>query len=83
MLFRSRSDDLRAAAKTVPLDRMLIETDSPYLAPVPHRGKRNEPAFLGRTAAQLAETLGVAEEDLRARTTENAIRRFGLDRYTR
>ncbi len=78
-----RSDDLRAAAKTVPLDRMLIETDSPYLAPTPHRGKRNEPAFLGRTAAHLAATLGVAEEDLRARTTENAMRRFSLDRFAR
>ncbi len=78
-----RSDDLRAAAKTVPLDRMLIETDSPYLAPMPHRGKRNEPSYLARTAAHLAATLGVREEDLRARTTENAIRRFGLDRFPR
>jgi len=78
-----RSDDLRAAAKTVPLDRMMIETDSPYLAPMPHRGKRNEPAFLGRTASHLAATLGVAEDELRARTTENAIRRFGLDRFAR
>ena len=78
-----RSDDLREAAKTVPLDRMLIETDSPYLAPLPFRGKRNEPSYLARTAAHLAGTLGVREEDLRARTTENAIRRFGLDRFPR
>jgi len=78
-----RSDDLRAAAKTVPLDRMLIETDSPYLAPLPFRGKRNEPSYLARTAAHLAATLGVREEDLRARTTENAVRRFRLDRCAR
>lgn len=78
-----RSDDLRAAARTVPLDRMLIETDSPYLAPMPHRGKRNEPAYLARTAAHLAATLGVPEQELRARTTENAVRRFGLGRFAR
>ncbi len=78
-----KSDDLRAAAKTVPLDRMLIETDAPYLAPMPLRGKRNEPSYLARTAAHLANTLGVAERDLRLRTTENAIRRFGLDRFAR
>jgi TatD DNase family protein len=78
-----RSDDLRAVAKMVPLDRLLIETDSPFLAPMPHRGKRNEPSFLRHTALHLAATLGVAEEDLRARTTANAIRRFGLDRFDR
>lgn len=78
-----KSDDLRAAAKTVPLDRMLIETDAPYLAPMPMRGKRNEPSYLARTAAHLAGTLGLAERELRARTTENAIRRFGLDRFAR
>lgn len=78
-----KSDDLRAAAKTVPLDRMLIETDAPYLAPMPMRGKRNEPAYLSRTAAHLAGTLNIAERELRARTTENAIRRFGLDRFAR
>jgi TatD DNase family protein len=78
-----RSDDLRSAARTVPLDRLLIETDAPYLAPMPLRGKRNEPAFLARTAAHLATTLGLAEGDLRAKTTANAIRRFGLDRFDR
>jgi TatD DNase family protein len=78
-----KSDDLRAAAKTVPLDRMLIETDAPYLAPMPFRGKRNEPAYLARTAAHLANTLGLAERDLRRATTANALRRFGLDRFAR
>lgn len=77
-----RSDDLRAVAKMVPLDRMLIETDAPYLAPMPHRGKRNEPSFLAKTAEHLAATVGVPVGDLRARTAENAIRRFGLDRLT-
>ncbi len=78
-----KSDDLRAAAKTVPLERMLIETDSPYLAPMPFRGKRNEPSYLARTAAHLAGTLGLAERDLRRATTANAVRRFGLDRFAR
>jgi TatD DNase family protein len=76
-----KSDELRAVARTVPLDRLLIETDSPYLAPVPHRGKRNEPALLALTADHLAGTLGMAPRDLRARTSENAIRRFGLARF--
>ncbi len=78
-----KSDELRAAAKTVPLDRLLIETDAPYLAPMPMRGKRNEPSYLARTAAHLADTLGLAERELRQRTTENAIRRFGLGRFAR
>lgn len=78
-----KSDDLRAAAKTVPLDRLLIETDAPYLAPMPMRGKRNEPSYLARTAAHLAGTLGLDERELRRRTTDNAIRRFGLDRFAR
>lgn len=76
-----RADDLRAAARTVPLDRLLLETDAPYLAPMPHRGKRNEPSFITRTAEHLAHTLGVSVDTLRARTTANAVRRFGLDRF--
>jgi TatD DNase family protein len=76
-----KADDLRAAAKTVPLDRMMIETDSPYLAPLPYRGKRNEPSYLERTAEHLAATLGIAVDELRARTTETAMRRFGLSRF--
>lgn len=63
----------------VPLDRMLIETDSPYLAPVPHRGKRNEPGFVGLTLAQVAHMRGVAPSDLAAATTANALRFYGLD----
>lgn len=77
-----RSDDLRMAARTIPLDRLLIETDSPYLAPMPHRGRRNEPSYIARTAEHLAATVGVPVDDLRARTTENAMRRFGLHRFS-
>jgi TatD DNase family protein len=76
-----RSEELRVAARTVPLDRLLIETDAPYLAPMPYRGKRNEPSYLARTAEHLAGTLGMAVGELRARTTENAVRRFGLHRF--
>jgi TatD DNase family protein len=63
--------DLHQAARTAPLDRILLETDSPYLAPVPQRGKRNEPAFLAHTARRLAELRGVPVEDIVRATTEN------------
>ncbi|MEP4754573.1 MAG: TatD family hydrolase, partial [Nitratireductor sp.] len=71
-----KSDDLRAIAADLPRDRILVETDAPYLAPPPHRGKRNEPAFVAHTAAVLAETLGLTPDDLAARTTENFLRLF-------
>jgi TatD DNase family protein len=67
---------LRDVLKTVPLDRLLVETDAPYLAPVPHRGKRNEPAFVTHTAAALAELKGVSREALAQATTENFSRLF-------
>ncbi len=70
------SDTLRAIAGDTPLDRLLVETDAPFLAPVPYRGKRNEPAFVAATAAKLAEVKGVSEEDLAAATTANAVRLF-------
>jgi TatD DNase family protein len=70
------SADLRETAKAVPLERMLVETDAPFLAPVPHRGKRNEPAFVVDTARLLAEIKGVAEDELARATTENALRLF-------
>lgn len=66
------ADPLREVAKMVPADRVLIETDSPYLAPVPHRGKRCEPAFVADTAALLADLRGVAIEELAEQTSRNA-----------
>jgi TatD DNase family protein len=66
------ADPLREVAKMVPLDRMLIETDSPYLAPVPHRGKRCEPAFVADTAALLADLRGITVEALAEQTSRNA-----------
>lgn len=66
----------RQAAASLPLDRLLIETDSPYLPPQPHRGQRNEPAFLPLVAATLAEAVGVPVARLSEATTANAIRLF-------
>lgn len=71
-----KSVELREIAKTVPTERMLVETDAPYLAPKPFRGKRNEPAYVAHTAAVLAETLGLSEAEIATITTENAFRIF-------
>ena len=76
MLTFSNSDDLRAIAAGVPLDRLLVETDAPYLAPTPMRGKRNEPAFVRHTAASLAKVKGVSEAEIARATTENFFRLF-------
>lgn len=76
-----RSDELREVARTVPLDRMMIETDSPFLAPLPYRGKRNEPSYLASTAEHLAHTLAVDIAELRARTADTTIRRFALAKF--
>jgi TatD DNase family protein len=66
-----KAAELRETAKLVPLDRLLTETDSPFLAPVPHRGKRNEPALVAAVVAALAADRGIPAEDLAARTTDN------------
>lgn len=66
-----KSADLREIARDAPADRLLVETDAPYLAPEGRRGKRNEPAFVARTAAVLAETRGVTADEVAARTTAN------------
>ena len=66
-----KADELRAAARITPDDRLLVETDCPYLAPVPYRGKRNEPAFVVETARRLAEVRGITLEALAALTTSN------------
>jgi TatD DNase family protein len=71
-----RSDDLRAIAKDLPADRILVETDSPYLAPLPYRGKRCEPAYVAETAKVLAATRGVSVGEIAAQTTENFFRLF-------
>jgi TatD DNase family protein len=78
MLTYKNAEALRATAATVPLDRVLVETDSPYLAPVPHRGKRNEPAFVVHTAVVLATALGVEPAVVDEHMTRNARRLFGL-----
>ena len=70
------SAELRAVARDVPLDRLLVETDAPYLAPVPHRGRRNEPAFVVETARVLAEAKGVELATLAAATRANTLRLF-------
>jgi TatD DNase family protein len=70
------SHTLRDIARIVPMDRLLVETDAPFLAPVPHRGKRNEPAFVAATAAVLAGVKGVSAPALAARTSANALRLF-------
>jgi TatD DNase family protein len=71
-----RSTELREIAKAVPLDRLLVETDAPYLAPVPFRGKRNEPAWVAHTAKVLAELRGLTPEALADLTTSNFRRLF-------
>ncbi len=70
------SQDIRDIAKDAPLDRLLVETDAPYLAPVPNRGRRNEPGFVADTAAVLAEVKGVSLSEIARFTTENAERLF-------
>jgi len=73
-----KAQAIRDVAREVPLDRMLIETDSPYLAPLPHRGKRNEPAFVKEVARQLGELRALTTEDIGAQTTANFHRFFSL-----
>ncbi|HET7787230.1 MAG TPA: TatD family hydrolase [Myxococcales bacterium] len=72
------AEAVREAARKAPLDRLLVETDCPFLAPVPHRGKRNEPAYVALTAAELARLRGVASEELALATTANARRALRL-----
>jgi TatD DNase family protein len=74
-----KAQNIRDAAKLIPLDRMLIETDSPYLAPIPYRGKRNEPAFVAHTAKAIADLRGISVEAIGNATTENFKRFFALD----
>ncbi len=73
-----KAENLREAARVVPLDRLLIETDCPFLTPVPHRGKRNEPAMVVHTAEFLAELYEVPVETIADQTTKNFLDLFGL-----
>ncbi|MCA9958697.1 MAG: TatD family hydrolase [Chloroflexota bacterium] len=71
-----KADDLRAIAARVPLDRILVETDAPFLAPQPWRGKRNEPAYVASVAEKMAEVRGMETAVFAAHTTQNALRLF-------
>ena len=73
-----RADNIRALLDVVPMDRLLLETDAPYLAPVPHRGKRNEPAYLPYVAGEIARRKEIAVEEIGRVTTANARCFFGL-----
>jgi TatD DNase family protein len=71
-----KSDQLRAAVRELPLERLLLETDAPYLAPQPFRGRRNEPAYVAHVAATLAEVKGLARAEIERATTDNFFRLF-------
>ena len=73
-----KAQNIRDAVELAPADRILIETDSPYLAPVPHRGKRNEPAFVTEVGRKVGELKRMSAEDVAQRTTENFLRFFGI-----
>ena len=75
MTFKN-AKDIQAAAQYCPLDRILVETDAPFLAPVPHRGKQNEPAYVRHTAEFLAQLRGESLEQVAHATTENFYRLF-------
>ena len=79
MTFRN-AEPLRDVVRKVPLDRLLIETDSPYLAPVPYRGKTNQPAYVAAVAAAVAELKQVSIEELASQTSDNFRRLFPLAR---
>ena len=76
------AEKLRRAAMAVPLDRLLIETDCPYLSPQPYRGKRNEPAYVVETGKALAELRGLSHEEMAARTWDNACRVYRIPAQT-
>ncbi len=73
-----KAQSIRDVAAQAPLDRILIETDAPFLAPIPNRGKRNEPAWIREVAVKLAEVRGIDAETVASRTTENFQRFFGM-----
>ncbi len=72
-----KAENIREAAQQAPLDQILIETDSPYLAPIPHRGQRNEPAYVADVARHIAELRDLSAEEIGTQTTQNFLRFFG------
>ena len=78
MLTFKKSHLPEVLAAAVPMDRVVLETDSPYMAPVPHRGQRNEPAFVADVLQRMAESYGVSREEMERRTNENVERIFGI-----
>jgi TatD DNase family protein len=76
--FKKKAEDLQQLAKEIPLENILLETDSPYLTPEPHRGKRNEPVYVEYVAAQIAGLKGIAEDEVIERTWQNAKSLFRL-----
>ena len=74
-----KAEQIKESAKIVPSDRLLVETDCPFLAPVPKRGKTNEPSFVRYVAQQVADLRGVTLESLAEQTTSNACRLFNID----
>jgi len=77
-----KAQQIRDAALEVPLDRMFIETDCPYLAPIPYRGKRNEPAFVKETARKIGELRGLSMEEIGDRTSQNFYNFFKIAEIT-
>src|SRR3979490_3378021 len=73
-----KAQNLRDVARQIPLDRLLVETDSPFLAPLPHRGKRNEPAYVAEVARTIANVRDLATDEVASATAENFRRFFGL-----
>ena len=74
-----RNAGIAEAVRRIPLDYILLETDAPYLTPVPYRGKRNESAYIPIIAAKIAEAKGLSQEEVAAATTENACRLFSIE----
>ena len=79
MLTFPKAQNVRDVAQQVPMERVLIETDAPFLAPVPHRGKRNEPSFVVETATAMAQLKGTSVEVIARQTSENYRRLFNQD----
>jgi TatD DNase family protein len=80
LLTFKKAQEARDICKAIPLEQILIETDAPFLAPEPHRGKRCEPAFVAETAKRLAEIKGLSLEEVAAITTANTLKLFSLMR---